>query len=368
MATRLTPGAWAAWGEFLRRWFSLRELRQLAFDLGAGFEVFSTSTRESCALALVRSLEHARQLGCLVDEVQRLVPGVSLPPLSPLPPCVPRRLVAISLAVDWPSISVSGLQREVADAFRVPVEQVTWMAAAGDQVRLLVSLPGDAVAHPAEDALGRGRYGSGTISAWEQLSRPNRRRWRVLARRWPPSIDSDRLRPAVPWASVRTSVGNREAWLVVVVGLILVVAGAWAHRRLAPLLSSLWHRSSLVGSHIVQESALWLQFLGSLALSALALSWLTAFWFSLGTLLLYGISRLPRLDPRMYPSASIREWPRHTEGHDRLIGTALNLLSNACSLALLPQVTRRPLDYWDLGIQALIAALIQLVVLGVLPR
>jgi hypothetical protein len=267
--------------------------------------------------------------------------------------------VVISLAVDWPSISVSGLQREVADAFRVPVEQVTWMAAAGNQVRLLVSLPGGAVAQPVADALGRGRYGSGTISAWEQLSRPDRRRWRAVARRWPPSIDSDRLRPAVSWGSVRTSVGSREAWLVVVAGLILVVAGAWAHRRLAPLLSSLWHRSSLVGSHAVQESALWLQFLGSLALSALALSWLTAFWFSLSTLLLYGISHLPRLDP------SIREWPRH---HDRLVGTALNLLSSACSLALLPQVTRRPLDYWDLGIQALIAALIQLVVLGVFPR
>ena len=359
VATRLTPGEWAALGEFLRRWFSLRELKRLAFDLGAGSEVFSTSSRESCALALVRSLEHAGQLGCLITEVQRLVPGVSLPSLSPLPPCVRRQVAAISLPVDWPSISVSGLQRELSDAFRVPVEQVIWMAAAGDQVHLLVSLPGDAPAAPAAGTVGLGRYQGGVVSAWERLSRADRRRWRVLARRWPPAVRDDHLLPAMSWAAVRTSVENRQAWLVVTAAIVMVVAGVWAYRRLAPWLSSLWRRSWLIGSHMAQVAALWLQFFGSIALSALALSWMTAFWFSLGALLLYGISRLPRL------RASVRDWPRR---HDRLTGTALNVLSGVCSLALLPLVIRRPPDYWDLGIQSLIAVLIELVVLGVFPR
>ena len=356
---KLTPGAWAAWGDLLQRWLSLMELRQLAFDMGAGFEVFSASTKLSCALALVRSLEHARQLDCLVAEVNRLVPGVSVPPVSDPSPCVRRRLAAVFFPVDWPSVSVSGLQRDLADACQVPVEQVVWMAAAGDQVHLLVSLPGDAAALPTADALGRGRYGLGFISAWDRLSRAERRKWRVLACRWPPTVEGDRLRPGASWAAIRIAMRSRDAWMVAFVGVLLVIGGAWAQRRLSPWVASLWRRSPLSGSHVVQEAALWGQFLGSLALSALALSWLTALWFSLGTLVLYGISRLPHLRP------SIRDWLRH---HDRLVGTALALLSSACALALLPQVARRPLDYWDLGIQVLLATVIELVVLGVFPR
>ena len=356
---KLTPGAWAAWGDWLQRWLGLTELRRLAFDLGAGSEVFSASTKQSCALALVRSLEHAGQFGCLVAEVNRLVPGASLPPVPDLSPCVRRRLAAIFLPVDWPSVSASGLQRDLADACQVPVEQVTWMAAAGDQVRLLISLPGDAPALPAADVLGRGRYGIGAVSAWDRLSRAERRRWRILACRWPPTVEGDRLRPAASWTAIRVAMRSRDAWLVAIVGILLVVGGALAQRRLAPLVSSLWRRSPLVGSHAAQEAALWVQFLGSLVLSALTLSWLTALWFSLGTLVLYGVSFVSRLRP------SIRDWPRH---HDRLVGTALSLLSGACALALLPQVARRPLDYWDLGIQVLLTAVIELVVLGVFPR
>jgi Effector-associated domain 7 len=359
MVAKLTPGAWAAWGDLLQRWLSLMELRQLAFDLGVGFEVFSAPTKQSCALALVRSVEHADQLGCLAAELNRLVPGVSLPPLPDPSPCVRRRLAAVLFPVDWPSVSMSGLQRDLADACHVPVEQVAWVAAAGDQVRLLISLPGDAPALPPADALGRGRYGLGVISAWDRLSRAERRKWRLLACRWQPTVEGDRLCPAISWAAIRTAIRSRDAWLAAIVGMLLVIGGAWARRRLAPWASSLWRRSPLIGSPIAREAALWGQFLGSLALSALALSWLTALWFSLGTLVLYGVSRLPRLRP------SIRDWSRR---HDRLVGTVLGLLASAGALALLPQVARRPLDYWDLGVQVLLAAVIELVVLGVFPR
>lgn len=353
---RLTPGAWAAWGDLLQRWLSLTELRRLAFDLGAGFEVFAAPTKQSCALALVRSVEDANELGCLVAEVNRLVPGVSLPPLPDLAPCVRRRLAAVSFLVDWPSVSVSGLRRELADACQVPVEQVQWMAAAGDAVHLLVSLPADAAALPAADDLGRGRYGPGVIRAWDRLSRAERRKWRILACRWPPAVEGDRLRPVVSWGAIRTAMRSHDAWLVAVGAVLLVIGGAWVQRRVSPWALSLWRQSPLFGPHVVREAALWVQFLGSLALSALTLSWLTALWFSIGALVLYGISRLPRLRP------SIRDWPQR---HDRLVGAALGLLSSAGALALLPCVARRPLDYWDLGVQVLVAAVIELVVLGV---
>jgi len=53
---------------------------------------------------------------------------------------------------------------------------------------------------------------------------------------------------------------------------------------------------------------------------------------------------------------------------DRVVGTALNLVSSAAALALFRWLTRMPLDYWDIGMQVAIAICLELVILGVILR
>ena len=51
---------------------------------------------------------------------------------------------------------------------------------------------------------------------------------------------------------------------------------------------------------------------------------------------------------------------------DALVGTLLNLLASVLALAMLTVVLGRALDFWDLGIQAVISIAIELIVLQVL--
>jgi hypothetical protein len=120
----------------------------------------------------------------------------------------------------------------------------------------------------------------------------------------------------------------------------------------------------------VQELLLWLEFFGSILVSVLILLWLTALLFALLLVLVHFLRRfLHWLVSRPRSGAGLRRVCRFLLAllaRERWVGTALNLLAGAGALGVFVWLSGLPLDYWDLGIQAVIAVVIELVVLGVI--
>lgn len=378
MSVALGPDQGADLREVLENWFSLNELRSLAFDLGADFELFSHKTKRGFSLALIRCLERAGRLSCLVDQVRRSVPGAYLPQLPSdvlhrlgLPPCVPHVKVQISLPVGWAAVRVSKLRKELAACFEVAVERVVWMGAAGDGVRLLVSVPESGDGLPDARSLGKGRYQGATIRAFVALDRSVQKTWRVVVSRWPPRHGDDQLHPAVSWQDARKAARRRWSWVVAVGLVLLVVGGSWAYDQLLPWVPVALSRLRPGWLSFVREVALWSEFFASISLSLVALSWTTALLFGLLATLVYLAPGLIHFIASKYPGDArlprVRDLIRETlKKHDRLVGTLLNLSSSGCALLVFSRVIRRPPDYWDFGIQFLIALVIELIILGVM--
>lgn len=166
--------------------------------------------------------------------------------------------------------------------------------------------------------------------------------------------------------------GTGWRWLYALGAALLLGGGVWAYAQFAPDLQTSWPAWVAHGTERLHEALLWLRFFGSLLLSALVLLWLTALLFAL---LLGGVYLLTRFLCRTiarFPTQSALRRACHRLlallGRERWVGTALNLAAGAGALGIWMAISGLPLDGWDLGIQAVIALLIELIVLGVLFR
>ncbi len=161
-------------------------------------------------------------------------------------------------------------------------------------------------------------------------------------------------------------------WLSALGAALLLGGGIWAYVQFAPDLRSSWPAWVAHGAERLRQAQLWLAFFGSLLLSALALLWFTALLFAGLLCLVYLLTRLLRwVAARPSSTARLRRacgGLLALLGRERWVGTVLNGAASAGALGALGWVTGLPLDYWDWGIQAVIALLIELIVLGVLFR
>ena len=166
-------------------------------------------------------------------------------------------------------------------------------------------------------------------------------------------------------------------WLYALGAALLLGGGLWAYAQFAPDLPASWDAWKAHGAERLREALLWLEFFGSILLSVLALLWLTALLFALLLGLIYLLTRLLRWAMARFSSRPglQRTYVRRAcaftlslLGRERWVGTALNLLAGAGALGIVAEVSGLPLDHWDLGIQIVIALLIELIVLGVLFR
>jgi hypothetical protein len=147
-------------------------------------------------------------------------------------------------------------------------------------------------------------------------------------------------------------------------------SGVWALDQFSSASHQVWPAWKARGASWAQETLLWLEFFGSIALSAIALLWFTGLLFSLLAALVYLLTRLIGWLAARYPSgiflSRIEQLTLSMVRHDRALGTVLNGVASAGSLGILAWIVGRPLDYWDLGIQAAIFVVMELIVLGVL--
>lgn len=375
VSSTIGPDERASLCEFLDDQFGLDELKGLAYDLGTGFDLYSHKTGSRLAFEWVGYLERRGRLGCLLDVLIRQgCEGDWLPLADRVPPCPPRFKAQVTCSTDWSSVDVSALKDQIAACCRVPANQVEIVGAAGPDVRLLVSLP----EYRADGSRvgGASRFQDLTFEPLEELDRGSQRTWRVVACQWPPRWRGGRLQPTASWPDVRRGSGGRRAWAIAAGATFFLAAGFWIYDRFVPRipaaregLQATWAKLKVGWSSVV----LWLEFLGSISLSAIALSWTTALLFGLLAVVVYLIPGALRLLARVFPRsqrlARMRDVaPRTLKKHDRWVGTALNLSSSVCALFLVSWIVQRPLDYWDLGIQCAIALIIELVVLGVASR
>jgi hypothetical protein len=161
-------------------------------------------------------------------------------------------------------------------------------------------------------------------------------------------------------------------WLVALSAALLLGGGAWAAAQFSPGFRSSWPVWKAHGAERLQEMLLWLQFFGSLLFSVLALLWLTALLFALLLALVYLLSRfLGWLSARPRTSTGLRRacgFALDLLGRERWVGTVLNLAASAGALGAFVWLSGLPLDYWDLGIQGIVAGVVELIVMGVLFR
>jgi len=159
-------------------------------------------------------------------------------------------------------------------------------------------------------------------------------------------------------------------WVLAIGVAVLLGGGIWVLDQLSPGVRQVWPEWKARGASWLQETLLWLQFFGSIALSAIALLWFTALLFSLLAALVYLLPRLAGWLAARFPSSDlllhIQRMALSVVRHDRVLGTALNGVASAGSLGVLAWIVGRPLDGWDLGIQLAVAVVMELIVLGVL--
>jgi hypothetical protein len=159
-------------------------------------------------------------------------------------------------------------------------------------------------------------------------------------------------------------------WALAIGIAVFLGGGIWALDQFSPGVRQVWPAWKARGASWAQETLLWLEFFGSIILSAVALLWFTALLFTLLAALVHLLPRLAGWLAARFPSSDflsrIEQLTLSLVRHDRVLGTALNLVASAGSLGILAWIVGRPLDVWDLGIQAAITVVMELIVLGVL--
>ena len=353
-------------------WFSLAELEDLAFDLGLGFQVYDLEDKEDLARSTVRAVSIMDRLGCLVDRFGLLAPEADLDfAPSSLPACIRHHKLQVLLPSALNAVRLTHLKRELSRVYKVPRQQVSVVGVAGPRARLLVSLPDTRPAPTGRRMLRR--YRGASVRPFERLDSVSRRTWRWVVQRHPPEQAGDRLSGAAQWGETRREVRRRAliGRLVAVLGVAVVgVVGYLLVRPWVPAVRVFVQRG---WSRLAAWLMPWLEFLGSVAYSAVGLAWSTVLFFGLAALGLRALpSWLDRLAKRQ-PQRAVWPWLRDgalaaVGNHPRLVGTLLNLLSSVLALGLFSALTNQPLDEWDLGIQGVVAVLIELIVLGVILK
>lgn len=211
---------------FLIERFNLSELKDLAFDLGVGYELFKHDTLPDFARELLLFCERQGQISCLLNEVRLLRPDNDQQLatwLAKIPPCDVRQKIQVIFAetlLDKVQILVEALAQELG----LPPESIMIVGAAWGSARLLLSVPAGAIdftRFKEMDTLDNGRFHILSIEAFIFLPTSAQAAWRVIAKTYPPvEVDSSLLStiswqaiqiPAEPKADVNDSLSDH--WL-----------------------------------------------------------------------------------------------------------------------------------------------------------
>ncbi len=199
MAT-IEPSERANLREFLSSHFDLNELRNLAFDLGVDYQLFS-DTKSELPRELIAYFERRNELGQLVKEVLRHRPDDDLTMLlGKLPPCVPRIKLQV-IASQELAEDMSGLLGDLANRLGISTDDITLVAIAEGSVRLLISVPAIAAHLRVRPEIDGATSAPTSISIFDSLDSVKQQAWRVIALEHPPIREADALHPTSSWVT-----------------------------------------------------------------------------------------------------------------------------------------------------------------------
>jgi hypothetical protein len=176
-------------------------------------------------------------------------------------------------------------------------------------------------------------------------------------------------KPFPGWkAGIETLIqGGAWRWALALGFAIALGGGAWAYDVYGPEIRAMWPTWKVEGKPWLRDTLLWIEFLASITLTTTLLCWFTTFFFCAFCALGFGLPRIfDRFAGRFVSHQSlgrVRRVLATVLGRDRLWGTVFNVVASLVALFTLSLVLKRPLDYWDIGIQVAVAAAIELIVL-----
>ena len=155
------------------------------------------------------------------------------------------------------------------------------------------------------------------------------------------------------WLSQRLRQRSFSGCVLPIVAVLALIVCCWLCSGVSPRVQDTW-------VHVTASVVSWIKFVGSVLLSFASLSLASVVVFALlaasAFLVLFAAFGLTRHD---YGDSSWElAWGELIE-HGRLVGTIINLLSSLCALWIVSLIARRQPDYWDFGLQFVIALVIE---------
>lgn len=194
---------------FLVEHFNLSELKDLAFDLGVGYELFKHDTLPDFARELLLFCERQGQTSCLLNEVRLHRPdsGQQLAIwLTKMPPCDVRQKIQVIVAetlLDKAQMLVEALAQEL----ELPAEAISIVGAAWGSARFLLSVPTGAMNFTRFKeiaTLANGRFHILSIEAFIFLPASAQVAWRLIATTYPPVEVDGGLLSTISWQVIQT--------------------------------------------------------------------------------------------------------------------------------------------------------------------
>lgn len=188
--------------EFLIDHFNRNEMRDLVFDLGLKHESFPQSTIGEFAREIVEYFIRIKKPGCLVAAIlKKRHQDAMVDLLVKLPPCRPMKKVQIILPRNLIENAANSIEK-LAAIFGVSESELEIIGASEGSLRLLISLPEEAMEKLADSAIVEHQFEGKqilSITPFESLDLASQATWQLVARNWPYSLEGNSLIPAVTW-------------------------------------------------------------------------------------------------------------------------------------------------------------------------
>jgi tetratricopeptide (TPR) repeat protein len=167
--------------QFLENRFSLAELKNLAFDLGVDYQGFPHESKGDFSRELVGYLENRQKTGCLLVEVLKQRQDTEIEKLlGQLPGCSADKKVQVIIDA-YLLKDKAQLEAAFAQLLNLRMEQVSIIATARGSIRLLVSMPREAVANLVNSNITQmAGYRIISVSAFDELDYVAQEVWRVI--------------------------------------------------------------------------------------------------------------------------------------------------------------------------------------------
>ncbi len=337
------------WGRFLAQHLDLERQKALAFELAADAQVFADLKRQGVK-ALIEEFERQGRLRNLFSRASE---GQGAPPIPPdLPDSIPfgkAQVICLGEGAVYEPQLGDTLTQEL-DLSVGPV--IVGAARDGAHTRLLIGLPQQDMVGWSAGALNIGE--NLVVERFGDLKPQEQARWRQIVLTQPPPTRhaEGQLYPHANWDSQPVN-------MMVVGGVMMLAVGAGLCLLCAPRAGAAWMDFQTAWAAFAHQARLWIEFLGSLLGSLLALAALMIWGLVLFKLACYALQWILKQAARRFP-----HWARLSQARDRVVyalqkrlfwvETVGNLLVGPLAVGSLGWLLARPPDGWDWGIALLL--------------